>query len=182
MFWYIGQEQNGYVFVYDDTDRSVEFVSVRRIEELGVAIEGVKPFCEYLSTAKLKLYGFKCFDSGGGLDYKICKYSLGYVNVILSLRISSLFNNCYVKLSFYNSKSGYTYSISESPLFGFAYSTSHECAQRVPAEMIDYIMSLKSKHDFNGIMNAYSGLIGSDIQRVIRNITVREVQLIKWYN
>ena len=64
MFWYLGEDYDGWRFVYDDFDKSVEFLPVSEIKGSGVDISGRKPFGVCNDYAKLRVIGFQAQQIG----------------------------------------------------------------------------------------------------------------------
>ena len=56
MFWLFDRKSDcDYVFVYDDVDKSVEYVNYVSLVQAGVEIAGTIKFADMLSTARYRL-------------------------------------------------------------------------------------------------------------------------------
>lgn len=61
--------------------------------------------------------------------------------------------------------------------------TTDTCVIRLkcPTIMISWLMNLKAKNNFKGVMQAFNNLFGSDIAKLVSNISFRDVNFEEWY-
>lgn len=177
MFWYLGEDYDGWRFVYDDLDKSVEFLPVSEIKGFGVDISGRKPFGVCNDYAKLRVIGFQAQLESELLTYHVCTYFIGSVVINMSLVILGTAN---LGLDFCSLKSGNPLDISvRMPCYGFDDLRADMILQSIPVEMLYWILDLKSRQDFNGILNAYHGLLSERIKLLVPVIP-REVNFLNW--
>lgn len=175
----VGEDSNwDYKFIYDDSDKSVKFRD--DIEDVCVQI----PFRRYENIGKLRLIGFEKPDLLNYYFYNICEYRvlcLDYVLDLFLLLKVNILGRCYVNVKFYNNETKACCNIiSESLPFGFYSGNPYILNLQIPPEMLDYILSLKSMYDFDGIMSAFDNMLGIGLLKVIDCLYVVDVQLKRW--
>lgn len=190
VYTYLGDaEENIYRFVYNDIDRSVKYM---KQPVSGIKVEGFKELSDYENVSKLKLLGF--YWKYNFLTYDVCEYHIGGFDIILALELEGDGSNCSLALKFFKdgeedikikSKCKYGFvDFDESDNYAINGKLSFCIIPKfelfIPAEMIDYILSLESVHDFDGIMKAFDNLIGKDIGEIADGITGNELKFGEW--
>lgn len=194
MYTYLDKCGKGtYRFVYNTEDRSVRYM---KWSDIDFEVRGSKSIAGYGITSKLKLLGFELDDFSDDLFYAVCSYYIGDVLISLLLVVKDGYdgNNCYILLKFFemlsenllsayfiNSKELYNFD----GIYGFDSGMTNKLRLHIPAEMVDYILNLKSRHDFDGLMQAFSGLIGTKISEIIevdKKIDVTRLRFNVWFD
>lgn len=164
MFWYMDLNRDfRYRFVLDTFDNSIQFVDVTKL--VDVQILGYKGYNLYSSNSakwsKLKYIGFIESESKY-LTKELCKYSIAGLPVSLSLYISQIGQTMIILGSFLSKPSlNKRYDLQMFMIM------SKNVYLSVPCPMIDWILNLYSKHDFEGLMDSFSGLFGRHLGKVI---------------
>lgn len=194
MFWYISDDADelnigyDYKFVYDDSDMSVELVSVREVMKSGVVISGSKVdiWDTYSSDRnKLKLLGFNSFtkSTGSWLNKNLFRYRVGGIEFIFMINIwttgiieARLQQNHSVNSCILTKKAR------RNMIDAFFWSVTYDSELYIviPHKMFEYIMHLYSLRNFDGIMRSFSDLFGSKISILVNEINNPDVQFLEW--
>lgn len=194
MYAYIGNSiGNGYRYVFDDSDGSVQFLKQEIIEQAGIEISEILPMEDKMNFGKMRLFGFDerielNFSSRATyLGYNICTYKFSDdVYAILELIADHRCGgSCFVNFKFRRMvgdvlKYTVRYVGSAVAEYGIRWLDTATVEQIIPEKMVWYILNLKSKQDFDGIMDAFGGIFGSDIDRIASNIKGDDLQLLRW--
>lgn len=169
MFWVLkGRSKCSYVFVYDDTDKSVEYVAFNDLVELGVDYKVRSMYDNTLPYAKLMMTGFK--KSGYDSYFNYCRYMIDDVWVLVELyirrnvnvgEVNFVFEDFWrrrITLEMYANTSEFIPNefIMDSKSFS-------NIKFSVPVLMLPYLMHLRASKDFNGFMRSFGDLMGKRI-------------------
>lgn len=170
----------GYVFVYDDSDESVEYIDKSILGALNIPDNSIQ-FYTKSSSVKFKMLGFmKDEVIGGSLVYNFCSYTVGIACVFMWLRVFPENGIYEVIFSFVYADTGN--QINLKPTIGFDYYVPANYIEfgtfqkfsriffRIPLEMIKYLLNLRSKNDFEGVMRAFGNLFWTDINKVVASL------------
>lgn len=155
-YWY------DYRFVFDDTDNSVELVSVDSIK--GLSIEQLKKKdledeFKKLSIAKLRILGFEPLFAYF-IRKILCIYELG-IATTLSLTYN-MHGGCSVDIGV--DLIGWFDKTQFLQEYHYLFTVSYKTVSiRIPYRMLLWILNLYAIHDFDGIMRSLNGFLGSNI-------------------
>lgn len=177
MYYFIekGSCKRGYHFLYNDEDKSVIYASpsyIRSVEISNIVVQDDKS-----SFNKYKLMFEKVYDD---FMYHVCQYSVDNIFIVMYLCITG--ENSSIMLTFHDSDLS-TIGVSCNNKFknlGFNCSLYYSKSLLIPFRMIDYILNLKSNGDFNGIMQAFDGIIGVDLYKFVSEINSSVVKFRSW--
>lgn len=190
MFWLFDRKSDcDYVFVYDDVDKSVEYVNYVSLVQAGVEIAGTIKFADMLSTARYRMVGFS--DIGVELKLNYCNYRVGQLYIQMCLYIMKNDNSCQAELYFRHKNERCYYLTcaqdaeryfckSDINMFSAARKTT-VISIDIPSKMLEYFLSLRSQNNFDRVMKAFDNLFGSDISKLASNIRFKNVQFIDWF-
>lgn len=163
MQYVIGQSlDKGYAFLYDDKSRHVYFRPCTTYSSKIVRV----PMTRYNDIVKLKLLGFQFEEFNNTFVSYVCRYIVGdalYVAISLSVQYYS--RECH--LSLITLINGHESLSVKDNIYGFSSPFTDRVDLIIPSEMLDYILHLKSEHDFDGIMEAFDGLLGVGLYKII---------------
>lgn len=163
MRYVIGQRQGkSYAFLYDDEGRRVYF---RPCSSFSSDIKRV-PMTRYSDIAKLKLLGFRFEEFNNTFVSYVCRYIVDEVlYVAISLSVQYYSREC--RLSLITLIDDHESLSAKDNIYGFSSLFTDRVDLVIPSEMLDYILHLKSEHDFDGIMQAFDGLLGVNLYKII---------------
>lgn len=167
--------KSGYCFLYNDEDKSVKYASPDYIK--GLAVSDVIMQDSRSNFNKYRLMFEKSYDE---YLYDVCTYLVDNVFVHLRLIVTDV--DACIALSFHD-RDSFTIELRcfvDFEDLGFDCGLSYSKSLSIPFRMVDYILSLKSKGDFDGIMNAFSGCIGVDLHKYILQIRSSVVRFESW--
>lgn len=158
----------GYCFLFNDMDKSVR-LTPSSVDILGTrgTIEDIK--CNY---SKYRLL----FNTASEymLKYTVYEYRVGDADITLSIVMQK--NVAIITLYFVK---GYTFTRALK-ICGFVNFSYKTMSMHIPFRMVDYILDLKSRRNFDGIMDAFDGLISEKLSGLVPEIYGFDVQLINW--
>lgn len=178
MKFYLGYKgyDNGYRFIYDDEDKSVMFCQCDKNYQ-------IIQFKSYESVSNLEEFDFKYNKIRGSWEKNLCKYSLGDLVTTLCVGMNGedyQRGRCYVKLYIFK-KTGGQIKLKVNHGYGFYDHAGVNLCHIIPLEMLYYLLRLHSDKDFSGIMTAFDGLLGEDLDKVLSGVVVSVVSLEEWY-
>lgn len=162
MFWLFDESTDcDYVFVYDDSDRSVEYINYVNLVRSGVDYCRLMKFSDSINIAKFRLLGFELHGAEFILNY--CNYRVGSLYVQMRLNILKAGNYCTLEVYFRHSDMIRWYYIICSPdaekylsksalnMFSAARKACRITIE-IPTKMLEYLVSLRSQNNFDGVM------------------------------
>lgn len=177
------------VFVYDDSDGSVEYVEICNLYKLEGKFGERLPFNTIdFPFAKLRISGWE--PSGlenQFLNFNLLSYKLGRVTIGIKLVVDIrngrfntivVFTDEKVNLSssvHYSVKHNITFSrcafdyISKSD--NEVYVSTNIVKLNCPTVMISWLLNLRSERNFDGIMQAFDNLFSRDINKIVINVS-----------
>ena len=184
MYYYIGDViGNGYRYVYDDSDRSVQFISQKVVEKVGIEINGILPLGDNMNTSKMKLFGFKQFMNL--LSYPLCQYRLNFdVFVRCILQVAPVGGGtCFACFVFGSVSTDTSFKLGAINLKDYAIRQEQDyiLSMIIPEKLLWFALNLKTVKDFEGLMCSFGDIFGSDIEKIVSNIGVVDLQFGKWF-
>lgn len=174
------------VFIYDDSDKSVELVEREILANNGVETAGNLPFdCIKKGSkdiSRLRMLGFSQSGEIGKsivtyLESTLCIYWVGRINCALHF---------YIEID----TSVYVMFVAGSPLGGltdFAFQNLIIERQfdigfyvKIPIQMLWYLLHLRSKRDFESIMQSFDDLFGNKLDMIYSDACTGEVKNVIW--
>ena len=185
MFYSFNSGAGNYDFIYDDTDKSVELVELEKLRKLGVEIAGTIDWkrVTYKDSiyGRLEMLGFREYEGYNirYLELDICKWSFPdtefkmYIHVVAGKDCSRISLNVLTgnKICVLN-KFGRTKLK--------VVSLGDILKMYIPLEMVLYILNLRTKQDFNGLMRCFNNFFGSDIDKIIVDFGSTEITVVDW--
>lgn len=167
-----GNCKRGYRFLYNDTDKSVRYILSSDTNNINIADKPIRDNKSHLN--KYRLFFGRVKEINQGYAYFVCKYKIGNLPVVLTLVLVE--RKARLTLFFL----GDFEFVKETEEFGFINFGYKAMYLYIPFRMVDYILDLKSRHDFNGLMYAFSGLIGENLHNIVREVNSSEVKFDSW--
>lgn len=186
--WYIvrdGYCVKNYKFIYNDESRIVRYASPLYIDRIRSNLS-IKEL--YISSNDLYVKYRMLFEQKGAKRWikNICVYSVGSFQIRMMFDINR--GACSIRL-FYTGKNAE--ELGEIPrgvglsleAFGFdgGFGNKNSVELIIPFVMLDYLMNLASRHDFDGMMDSLDNLIGVDLYKFVPNIDVPIVKVDEWF-
>lgn len=169
--------RGNYCFVFNDNDKSVKYISqdciknvhMDTLKDNNVNIGKYKLFFKLVMSVKPTPYFY----------YNVCKYSVGDFSVILRLEVSE--EDAYIVLLFARNDVPYAVTYRGAEVYGLKTSWNRQIYLKIPYKMVDYVLDLKSSHDFDGIMEAFGNLFGKDLHNFVVEIEVTKLEVETWF-
>lgn len=172
-----GYSEMSYHFVYNDEDRSVRYV---KSPMDSIPFGSLKIMSKCNNISKLRLLGFYFDQFFNGYTCKLCSYRVSeLINITLMLAVDR-HENCLMIAKFHLDDSIYRIVMTQVS-YGFYEQSFYKLVIKIPYEMIDYMLNLKSIGDFSGIMDSFDRLLGVDLEKVVSNVSVKNIGLIQWF-
>lgn len=177
-----------YTFVYDDSDRSVCYVSKIKLKELGVEFGETLAFYDLsIPFVKLQSLGWNALGINKlQIAFELCRYRVDSVSIEISLCLNKITGQFSVVFYFTRSVVWFKPSLREeiwsyisredTPVYGSTAVIPILC----PTVMVLWIMDLKSRGNFDGLMQSFDNLFGSNIRSIVSNIRGNKVVFECW--
>lgn len=187
MYWLYDEETGcDYVFVYDDSDGSVEYVLYQKLKVLRIKCNRMRRFTD-TNIAKMRMLGFR--NVGTCYKMEFCRYMISDFRVYLRISILTT-GTCTLHVMFSTDnglkklvcrpESEVYFSRHTMCMWTKKVNSTSYLKIKVPTDMVMYLLNMKLCKDFDGVMSCFDNLLGDRLNKIFKLPRAHELVFEEW--